>query len=44
MDTDSFVLSMKTETIVKALKGSQEMFDFTNLDEKHELFSIKNKM
>ena len=33
IDTDGMILSMNTKDI----------FDFSNLDEKHELFSNKNK-
>ena len=36
MDTDSFVLSVKTKKL-------EDMFDFINLDKNHELFSNKNK-
>ena len=43
MDTDSFVLSVKTKEIIKDLKNLEHIFDFSNLDKNHELFSIKNK-
>ena len=43
MDCDSFVLSLKTENVNNDLKKLKDMFDFSNLDENHELFSIKNK-
>ena len=43
MDTDSFVLSVKTKDIIKDLKNLEDMFDFTNLEKNHELFSNKNK-
>ena len=43
MDFESFVLSMKTENITKDLKNSEDMFDFSNLDENHKLLSNKNK-
>ena len=36
VDTDSFVLKTKTENIIKTLKNSEDMFDFSNLNEKHE--------
>ena len=39
MDTDCFILSVKTENIFKDLKNLEDMFDFSNLDKKHELFS-----
>ena len=43
MDTDSFVLSVDTKVIIKYLKNLQDIFDFSNPDENHELFSKKNK-
>ena len=42
-DTDSFVLSVNTKDIIKDLKNLEDIFDFSNLDEGHELFSNKNK-
>ena len=43
MDTDSFVLSVNTKDDIKDLKNLEDVFDFSNLDKNHELFSIKNK-
>ena len=43
MDTDSFILSVNTKDIIKDLKNLEGIFDFSNLDENHELFSNKNK-
>ena len=43
MDCDSFVLSIKTENIIEVFENLEDMFDFSNLDKKHELFSNKNK-
>ena len=43
MDTDSFVLSVTTKDIIKDLKNLEYIFDFSNLDKIHELFSNKNK-
>ena len=43
MDTDSFVLSVDTKDIIKDLKNLEVIFDFSNLDKNHELFSNKNK-
>ena len=43
MDCDSFVLNLKTENVIKDLKTLENIFDFSNLDENHELFSNKNK-
>ena len=42
-DTDGMLLSMRTENIIKDLKNLEDMFDFSNLDEFHELFSNENK-
>ena len=43
MDTDSFILSVNTKDIIKDLKNLEDIFDFSNLDKTHELFSNKNK-
>ena len=43
MDTDSFILSVKTKDIIKDLKNLEDRFDFSNLDKNHELFSNKNE-
>ena len=43
MDCDSFVLSIETESIINDLKNLENLFDFSNLDKNHELFSNKNK-
>ena len=43
MDTDIFVLSVKTKDIIKDLKNLEDLIDFSNLNENHELFSSKNK-
>ena len=43
IDTDGMILSMKTENIIKDLKNSEDIFDFSNLDENQELFSNKSK-
>ena len=43
MDTDSFILSVNTKDIVKDLKDLKDIFDFSNLDKNHELFSDKKK-
>ena len=42
MDCDSFVLSIGTQNIIIDLKYLGELFDFSNLNENHELFSKKN--
>ena len=41
--THSFVLSVKTKDIIKDLKNLEDIFDVSNLDKNHELFSIKTK-
>ena len=43
MDTDSSVLSGNTKDIIKSLKNLEDLFDFSNLNENHKLFSNKNK-
>ena len=43
MDPDSFALSVNTKNIIKNLNNLENIFDFSNLDENHELFSNKNK-
>ena len=43
MDCDSFVLSIETENIINNLKNLENLFDFSNLDKNHKLFSNKNK-
>ena len=43
MDCDSFVLSIETQNIINNLKNLEDLFDFSNLDKNHELFSNKNK-
>ena len=42
-DCDSFILSIKSENIDKDLKNLEDIFDFSNIDENHELYSEKNK-
>ena len=43
MDTDSFVLSVNSKNIIEDSKNLEDIFDFSNLDKNHELFSNKNK-
>ena len=43
VDSDAFVLSVPTNDIIKDLKKLEDEFDFSNLDEKYELFSNKNR-
>ena len=37
------ILSMNTKNIIKHLKNLEDFFDFSDLDQNHELFSEKNK-
>ena len=43
MDCDSFVMSIETQNIINDLKNLEDLFDFSNLNKNHELFSNKNK-
>ena len=43
MDTDNFVLGIKTIDINRDLKSLEDIFDFSKLDENHEIFINKNK-
>ena len=43
IDTDAFVLSVNTNDFIKDLKILEDIFDFSNLNDKHELFSNKNR-
>ena len=43
MHTDSLVINGKTKDIIKHLKNLEDLFEFSNLDENHEIFSNKNQ-
>ena len=43
MDTDSFILSVNKKDIIKDSKNLDDIFDLSNIDKNHELFSDKNK-
>ena len=43
IDTDGMILSMNTKDIINDFENLEEIFDFSNLDENHEIFSNKNK-
>ena len=43
MDCDSFILSIKSENIIKDLKNLEDIFDFSKIDENHELYSERNE-
>ena len=44
MDTDSFILSVNRNDIIEDLKNLQDIFDFSYIDESHELFSNKKSV
>ena len=43
MDTDSFILSIKTADLLKDLEYFENDFDFSDLDENHGLYDTINK-
>ena len=43
LDTDSFLLFVNTKDIIKDLKSLEDLFDFSTLNENHELFNNENK-
>ena len=43
IDTDAFVLSLKTKDIIRDFKNLENIFEISNLDKNHEFFSNKNK-
>jgi len=43
MDTDSFILSIKTNNLLKDLEYFKHDFDFSELDKDHPLFDTTNK-
>ena len=43
MDCDSLVLSIETQSFINDLKHNEFSFDFSNLDEHHEVFRKKIK-
>ena len=42
IDTDSFVVSVNTKSNIKHLHNLEDLFNVSNLDQNHELFSSKN--
>ena len=44
VDTDGMIMNMKTQNNIKDLKILEDIFDFRNLDENHELFGEKKKL
>uniref|UniRef100_UPI00358E5CE0 uncharacterized protein n=1 Tax=Myxine glutinosa TaxID=7769 RepID=UPI00358E5CE0 len=43
MDTDSFILSIKTDDVYDDMKADSVIYDTSNYDQKSELFSNQNK-
>ena len=43
MDTDSFILSTKTEDLIRDLEYFKNDFDFSELDKSHEIYNTMNK-
>ena len=43
MDNDTFVISVNTKDIIKDLKNLEDIFDFSTLEENHELLRNKKK-
>ena len=43
VDTNGMILSMKAQSIIKVSENLEDLFNFSNLDENHELFSKKNR-
>ena len=43
METDSFILSVKTKDISKDLKNLEGIFRFSSLDKRHEFLCNKNE-
>ena len=43
IDTDAFVLSLITKDNNRDSKNLEDLFDFSNLIENHDLFSNRNK-
>ena len=43
MVTDIFVLSLVTNDNIKDLQSRNDLFDFSNLNNCHELFSTRNE-
>ena len=41
VDTVGMILSMKTKNAIKGLKNLEDLIDFSNLEENHELISEK---
>ena len=43
IDTDGMIISMITQRIIKDLDNLEDIFDFSNIDRNHELFSNRNE-
>ena len=44
MNCDSFVLSFETQIIINDLENIENLFDFSNLNQNHDLFRNENKI
>ena len=44
MGCDNFVLSIETQDTINDLKNLEDLFDFSNLNENHALFSNKKNV
>ena len=43
MEADSLIISLNPSKFIKDLQNLEDLFDFRNLSENHELFNYKNK-
>ena len=43
IDTDGMFLSTKIQNIINDLKNLEDIFDFSNFDKNHEIYSERNK-
>ena len=43
MDTESFVISIKSKDVIKDLYNTSDSFDFSNSNKENKLFNNKNK-
>ena len=43
MSTDGFVLGLKTSSFIEHVKNRIDLFDFSSLHKRHDLYSIKNQ-
>ena len=43
METDNFVLGLKTKDVFRDSQNLEDLFDFSNFKEDHEFFRNKNE-